>query len=118
MSNTYIAPGDYTFDEMIEDIETGIYVKGTRGGQVNIAIGSFQFSAQEAFMIEKGQITKPLLDVSLSGLTLETLQNIDAVGKDFSVTGIGFCGKSEQNNLPVGNGGASVRIKDVIVGGA
>jgi TldD protein len=118
MSNTYISAGDHSFEELIEDIETGIYVKGTRGGQVNIAIGSFQFSAQEAFMIEKGEITKPLLDVSLSGITLETMQNIDAVGNDFSMAGIGFCGKGEQNNLPVGNGGPSVRVRNVVVGGA
>lgn len=117
MSNTFIAPGDYSFEELVEDIDSGIYVKGTRGGQVNIAIGSFQFSAQEAFLIEKGEITKPLLDVSLSGLTLETLQNIDAVGKDFSLTGIGFCGKGEQNNLPTGTGGPSVRIRNTVVGG-
>lgn len=117
MSNTYISAGDFSFEELIEDIDSGIYVKGTRGGQVNIAIGSFQFSAQEAFMIEKGEITKPLLDVSLSGLTLETMQNIDAVGKDFSLAGIGFCGKSEQSNLPVGNGGPSVRVRNLVVGG-
>jgi TldD protein len=118
MSNTYISAGDFSFEELIEDIDTGIYVKGTRGGQVNIAIGSFQFSAQEAFMIEKGEITKPLLDVSLSGLTLETMQNIDAVGKDFSMAGIGFCGKGEQSSLAVGNGGASTRVRNVVVGGA
>jgi TldD protein len=118
MSNTYISAGDFSFEELIEDINSGIYVKGTRGGQVNIAIGSFQFSAQEAFMIEKGEITKPLLDVSLSGLTLETMQNIDAVGKDFSMAGIGFCGKGEQSSLAVGNGGSSTRIRNVVVGGA
>lgn len=118
MSNTYIGPGDYSFEELIEDIDAGIYVKGTRGGQVNTTIGSFQFSAQEAFMIEKGEVTKPLLDVSLSGLTLETLRNIDAVGKDFSMTSIGYCGKADQSNLPVGNGGPSVRIQNVVLGGA
>jgi TldD protein len=118
MSNTYISAGDFSFEELIEDIDTGIFVKGTRGGQVNIVIGSFQFSAQEAFMIEKGEITKPLLDVSLSGLTLETMQNIDAVGKDFSMAGIGFCGKGEQSSLAVGNGGASTRVRNVVVGGA
>jgi TldD protein len=117
MSNTYISPGDFSFEELIEDIGAGIYVKGSRGGEVNIAIGSFQFSAQEAFMIEKGRITKPLLDVSLSGLTLETMQNIDAVGKDFSLAGMGFCGKGEQSSLPVGNGGPSVRVRNLVVGG-
>jgi TldD protein len=118
MSNTYISPGHFSFEELIEDVSSGIYVRGTRGGQVNIAMGSFQFNAQEAFMIEKGEITKPLLDVSLSGLTLEALQNIDAVGKDFSMEGIGFCGKDEQSNLPVGNGGPSVRVRNLVVGGA
>jgi TldD protein len=117
MSNTYVGPGDYSFEELIEDIDAGVYVKGTRGGEVDTTVGSFQFSAQEAFMIEKGQVTKPLLDVSLSGLTLETLKNIDAVGKDFSMTGIGFCGKADQLNLPVGNGGPTVRIRNVVLGG-
>jgi TldD protein len=118
MSNTYVAAGDYSFEEIIEDIDVGVYVRGTRGGEVDTTVGSFQFSAQEAFMIEKGKVSKPLLDVSLSGLTLETLKNIDAVGKDFSVTGIGYCGKGDQLNLPVGNGGPSVRIRNVVLGGA
>jgi TldD protein len=118
MSNTYVGPGDYSFEELIEDIDAGVYVKGTRGGEVDTTVGSFQFSAQEGFMIEKGQVTKPLIDVSLSGLTLETLKNIDAVGKDFSMTGIGFCGKGDQLNLPVGNGGPTVRIRNVVLGGA
>ncbi len=115
MSNTYIAPGDYNFEELLEDIELGVYVKGSRGGQVNPAVGGFQFNAQEAYLIEKGEITKPLLDVSLSGVILETLKNVDAVGKDLSLD-VGFCGKDGQA-IPVGDGGPHVRIRNVVVGG-
>ncbi len=115
MSNTYVAPGDYSFEELIEDIKYGIYVKDSRGGQVDPAMGTFQFNAQEAYLIENGEITTPLLDVSLSGLTLETLKNIDAVGKDLKLS-IGFCGKGGQY-VPVGTGGPHVRIKEVVVGG-
>lgn len=114
MSNTFIDKGDYSFEEIIKDINYGIYAKGTRGGQVDTAKGSFQFSAQEAFLIEKGEITKPLRDVSLSGMTLQILKNIDAVGKDFILGDPGFCGKGQL--VPVGDGGPHIRIKEAVVG--
>lgn len=115
MSNTYIAPGDHTFEEMLEDIDYGVYVKATRGGQVDPAKGTFQFSAEEAFLIEKGKVTTPLLNVSLSGLTLEALNNIDAVAKDFDMH-VGYCGKEEQN-VPTGDGSPHIRIRNAVVGG-
>lgn len=114
MSNTFIEKGDHGFEEMLEDIKLGIYAKGTRGGQVDTAKGSFQFSAQEAFLIENGEITKPLRDVSLSGMTLQILKNIDAVGDDFAFGDPGFCGKGQL--VPVGDGGPHIRIKEAIVG--
>lgn len=115
MSNTLLEAGDFSFEELIEDIKFGVYVKGTRGGQVDTAKGSFQFSAQEAYLIEHGKLTKLLRDVALSGLTLETLKSIDAVGKDAKLGEPGFCGKGQI--VPVGNGGPHVRIKQAVVGG-
>lgn len=116
MSNTYIGQGDMNFDEMVSGIKLGIYAKGTRGGQVDPAKGTFQFGAQEAFLIEKGEITKPLRDMSLSGIILETLKDIDGVGNDFKMGDPGFCGKGGQL-VPVGDGGPHVRIKMATVGG-
>jgi TldD protein len=114
MSNTFIEGGDYSFEELLEDIDYGIYAKSTRGGEVDTTKGSFQFSAQEAFLIEKGEITTPLKDVSLSGDTLQILKNIDAVGNDFVMGDPGFCGKGQL--VPVGDGGPHIRIKEAIVG--
>ncbi len=114
MSNTFIEGGDYSFEELLEDIDYGIYAKSTRGGEVDTTKGSFQFSAQEAFLIEKGEITTPLKDVSLSGDTLQILKNIDAVGNDFVMSDPGFCGKGQL--VPVGDGGPHIRIKEAVVG--
>jgi TldD protein len=114
MSNTYIENGDQSFEELLEDIDYGIYAKGTRGGQVDTAKGSFQFSAQEAYLIEKGKLTTPLRDVSLSGMTLQTLNNIDAVGNDFALGDPGYCGKGQL--VPVGDGGPHIRIREAVVG--
>ncbi len=115
MGNTMIDNGDHDFDELLEGIDLGIYARGTRGGQVDPAKGSFQFSAQEAFLIENGEITVPLRDVSLSGSILEVLKNIDACGNDRKLGSPGFCGKGQM--VPVGDGGPHIRILDVTVGG-
>jgi TldD protein len=115
MSNTYIAPGDFEDEELFEDVKYGIYVKGSLGGQVDTAKGTFLFAAEEAFLIEKGEISTPLLNASLSGLTLETLLNIDAVGKKISFHP-GSCGKEDQS-VPAGDGSPHLRIRNVVFGG-
>ena len=115
MSNTYLQPGDNTFEELIEDIPNGIYLKGSRGGQVDTGKGIFQFNAAEGYLIENGELKTPLRDVSLSGNILETLKNIDAIGDDFKLS-VGFCGKDGQT-APVGDGGPHTRILNALVGG-
>ena len=116
MSNTYIKPGDSSFDEMIEDMHEGIYLKGSRGGQVDTGKGIFQFNAVEAYKIENGELSTHLRDVSLSGSTLDILNNVDAVGSDFKLN-VGFCGKDGQT-VPVGDGGPHIRVSKATVGGA
>jgi len=46
MSNTYIANGDWKLEEIMEELGDGIYLIGSRGGQVNTAEGVFQFNAK------------------------------------------------------------------------
>ena len=115
MSNTFLQPGDMEVSELFEGIDNGIYLKGSRGGQVDTGKGIFQFNAAEGYMIENGEITTPLRDVSLSGNILETLKNIDAIGNDFKLS-VGFCGKGGQT-APVGDGGPHTRILNALVGG-
>lgn len=116
MSNTYLQPGEMNFEELIEDIPDGIYLKGSRGGQVDTGKGIFQFNAVEGYRIENGELTTHLRDVSLSGNILETLKNVDAIGNDFELS-VGFCGKNGQT-APVGDGGPHTRINDAMVGGS
>lgn len=116
MSNTYIQPGESTFDELIEDMPDGIYLKGSRGGQVDTGRGVFQFNAVEAYIIKNGGLEDHLRDVSLSGSTLDILNNVTGVGSDFNL-GVGFCGKDGQT-APVGDGGPHIRVSKATVGGA
>ncbi|MFQ6136119.1 MAG: TldD/PmbA family protein [Candidatus Hydrothermarchaeales archaeon] len=115
MSNTYLKPGEYDFEEILEGIKYGVYLKGSKGGEVDTARGIFQFSAEEGFLIENGEVTTPVKDVALSGETLEILKKVSATGKDFELS-IGFCGKAGQA-VPVGDGGPHIRTF-ATVGGA
>jgi TldD protein len=117
MSNTVIEEGDWRFEEMLEDIPFGIYAKGMRGGQVDTIKGEFQFSAEEAFLIENGRLSTRLKNVSLSGRTLDVLKHIDAVGNDQKRGTIGFCGKDGQD-VPVCEYAPHVRVTKIMVGGA
>jgi TldD protein len=112
MSNTYIQPGDWKFDELLQDTKNGIFLKGSRGGQVDTGKGLFQFNAVEAFLIENGELTTPLRDAGLSGEILDILHNIDAVSDEFKLS-VGYCGKNGQS-VPVGDGGGSVRTKTIL----
>jgi len=117
MSNTFLAPGDATFESMVAGIDRGIYARGLLGGQTDMEM--FSFSAEEAFMIRKGRVAERVRDVVLTGNVFETLENIDAVGSDLLLYGgLGGCGKGNQSPLRVSDGGPHVRIRDVLVGGA
>ncbi len=115
MSNTLIEPGDFGEEEVM-DVKDGIFCRGSRGGQVDTARGTFLFHAQDAFRIQNGEITESLRDVSLTGDILSTLHNIDALGDEQHLGDPGYCGKGQW--VPVCDGGPLVRMQNCLVGGA
>ena len=115
MTNTYIAPGEATPDEMIAEVEKGFYAVSFAGGQVDPATGDFVFGVSEGYLIEGGKVTKPCRGATLVGNCLEVLAAIDAVGNDFEMK-TGFCGKGGQK-VPVGTGQGHVRVAAMTVGG-
>ena len=113
MRNTFILPRDHSFEELIEDIKFGYYFKAFRGGQANLD-GTFQVGIQEAYEIKNGELGRPVRNVSISGNTLDTLMEVDAVGKDFSLHP-GRCGKGQ--TAYVSDGGPHIRVRKIVVGG-
>ena len=115
MSHTVIQGGSHRdLDALVDDVEYGVFACGTRGGQVDTGRGSFQFAAQEAWLIEGGELTQPLRDVSVSGMTLEILNDVDGLAKEGGLASPGFCGKGQ--TVPVGDGGPYMRISTALVG--
>ena len=117
MTNTYLDKGDATFEEMIKNVDLGVYAIDMLGGET--ALEMFTFSAAYGYMIRNGEIAELVRDVVLTGNVFETLMNIDKIGKDlkWAPNGPGGCGKGDQHPLRVGIGGPHIRIQNCVVGG-
>lgn len=116
MTNTYMAPGEETSEEMVENINQGISLKKTFGGEVDVTTGGFVFKAQEGDFIENGKVTKHLKNIFISGTIEEFLQNIEGIGCDFAMSS-GTCAKADQT-LVIGSGGPPVRLSKIRIGGS
>lgn len=115
MTNTWIERGNTPVADLFTDIKEGVYARNWLGGMTNGEM--FTFTAGEAWMIRNGQVAEPVRDVTLSGNVFRTLADIEAIGDDFYWDESGGCGKGGQSGLPVGCGGPSLRIRNVVVGG-
>lgn len=114
MRNTYIEPGDWSLEEMVEGVEHGFLMKSALGGQAD-ANAEFMFEIQEAYRIEKGEVGELLRGLAITGNAFEVLNSVDAVGRDFAFDmGSGFCGKYQL--AKVDGGGGHLRCKAIIGG--
>jgi len=113
MSNTYFQKGRASLDDVF-DVKEGVYLKGMRGGSVDIFAGGFMFKSEEAYMIRNGETAELMHDVTISGSILKTMKDVECVAKDFG-TSPGMCGKNGQS-VPVSDGGPHIRIRNVAIG--
>jgi TldD protein len=114
MRNTYIAPGDYSVDELFASIEKGIYCKKMGGGSVG-PTGQFNFAVDEAYLIENGKVTKPLKGATLIGEATEIMDRISMCSKDLGLAA-GFCG-SVSGSVYVTVGQPHLKVDSITVGG-
>ena len=115
MNNTYLAPGNDKFEDMISSIEHGVYCKKLSGGQVNTTTGDFNFGVDAAYMIENGKITDRIKGVTLIGNGKTILNDIEMVGDDLKL-GDGYCG-SKSGLVPVTCGQPTIKVSKILVGG-
>jgi len=117
MTNTYIANGRGTRDELLRDIQLGVYACDAMGGQTYLE--DFSFTAGHAYMVRDGRIAELVKDVVIAGNLFQTLDRIDGIAGDFQWNELGGgCGKGGQSPLPVTEGAPHIRISEALVGGS
>jgi TldD protein len=115
MRNTFIEPGNDSFDDMIGSIEKGIYAKRMGGGSVTPGTGEFNFAVTEGYYVEDGKIQYPVKSATLISTGPQVLKEISMVSDDFKLA-CGMCG-SVSGSVPTTVGQAALKVDDILVGG-
>ena len=116
MRNTYIAAGSSSLEEMIKDVDYGLFAETLGGGSVTPGTGSYNFAVTSGRLIKKGKLDKYVKGASLIGSGLDTLSKITKVGTDLELRP-GHCG-SISGWVPVTVGQPPVLVSKLTVGGS
>src|SRR6266550_3010452 len=115
MTNTFIAAGAHTVEDIIAATPRGLYAKKLGAGQVDVTTGDFVFAVTEGYLIEGGRIGRPVRGATIVGNGPRALHKIDMVANDLKLAP-GTCGKEGQG-VPVSVGQPTIRISELTVGG-
>lgn len=115
MTNTYVDPGDYGLDEMVEEIDSGVMFVHSVSGMEDPLAGGMELKSKKGYVIEKGRVGRVLSTLTLTESVPEFIASIDAVGKKEQFEAeAGTCGKGYEDFVPVGDGGVYIRAKAVV----
>jgi len=88
--NFYVEPTDTGLDDMLNKMGDGIFITNLAGlhSGTNSVSGDFSLLA-EGFLVENGEIVRPVDQITIAGNFYDLLKNIDAVADDlyFSLSG-------------------------------
>jgi TldD protein len=115
MTNTFIAAGAHSVDDIIAATPRGLYAKKLGAGQVDVTTGDFVFAVTEGYLIESGQVGRPVRGATIVGNGPRALHKIDMIASDLKLAP-GTCGKEGQM-VPVSVGQPTIRIAELTVGG-
>jgi len=119
MANTFMVPGEYSEEELVEDVKHGIYIKNFMEWNIDDIRLNQKYVGAEAYLIKNGKVlySKPVIKPTIEITTPKLYSSIDAVGNKKTLEfHSGTCGKGEpMQAIPVWFGGPCLRIKSIEV---
>jgi len=117
MSNTFFLPGKHSFNELVEDIKFGIYLKNFNEWNIDDKRLNQKYVGGEAYLIKNGAICEPVKAPIIEIDTYRLYSSIDAISNDKLELHAATCGKGEpMQGMPVYMGGPSLRIRNIRLG--
>ncbi|RLG85659.1 MAG: TldD/PmbA family protein, partial [Thermoprotei archaeon] len=118
MSNTYFKPGDMSFEELIEDVKLGVYIKSYMEWNIDDIRWNQRYVGLEAYLIENGEVRydKPIRNPVLELTTKGFYSRVVGVDRNLRFFP-GMCGKGEPaQGVPVWFGGPNVKLSKIKLG--
>ena len=119
MTNLHLEPGEGSFDDLLADVDDGIYVETNKSWSIDDKRLNFQFGTQVAWTIEKGRLGRMLRGATYTGITPQFWGSMDAVAGpgEWRLAGLTNCGKGQPGQTAhVSHGAAPARFRGVQVG--
>lgn len=111
MSNTFFGQGTTPVDDLISQVEDGIYLKKSSSGMEDPKGWGIQVTCHYGYEIKQGKVTgRMYAPIALTGFVPQVLQSISAVGNDLKHSG-GTCGKGHKEMVPISTGGPHLLLR-------
>lgn len=122
MANLNLEPGDLSLNQLIGNVDRGIYMEANRSWSIDDQRHKFQFSCEYAKLIENGKFTKTIRNPNYRGITPQFWSNLVMLGdrSTWKMYGTPNCGKGEPNqSVTVGHGSPVAAFANIeVFGGA
>lgn len=116
MANTFIEPGNWTLEEMVREIDRGVYIKSFMEWNIDDKRLNQRYVGLEAYLISNGKLGEAIKDPVLEITTPKYWKSIDARAKDIEFS-CGTCGKGDPiQGAPVFFGAPHIRLRNVRIG--
>jgi TldD protein len=119
MTNLHLEPGEGTLDDLLADVDDGVYMETNRSWSIDDKRLNFQFGTQIAWEIKGGKLGRMLRDATYTGITPVFWGSLDAIAgqESWQLLGLTNCGKGQPGqSAHVSHGAAPARFRDVQVG--
>lgn len=120
MCNTILEPGDKTFDQLIGEVEDGVYMTTPTSWSIDDLRKNFQFGCEIGWEIKGGKLTGAIKNPTFSGCTTQFWNNCEAIGdkSQYVLRGTPNCGKGQPGqNARTAEGASPARFTEIQVGG-
>jgi TldD protein len=119
MANLHLEPGDGSLDDLLADVDDGLYLESNKSWSIDDKRLNFQFGVEVAWEIKRGRRVRMLRDAVYGGMTPSFWAALEAVAgkEEWRLHGIPDCGKGQPGqHVHVSHGTAPARFRDVAVG--
>jgi TldD protein len=119
MTNLHLEPGEGSLEELISEVDDGVYLETNRSWSIDDKRLNFQFGTQMAWEIKGGRLGRLLRDATYTGITPVFWSSLDRVAgpEAWTMYGLTNCGKGQPGqHAHVSHGASPARFRNVEVG--
>ena len=119
MTNLHLEPGSGSFDDLLADVDDGVFLCTNKSWSIDDKRLNFQFGTQIAWEIKRGRLGRMYRDATYMGVTPTFWSGLDAVAgpEEWKLYGLTNCGKGQPGqHAHVSHGTSPGRFRNVQVG--